>query len=682
IQFCDHRTTYRALGRELRVLAAALSSAGAPSLVGLLAHPGPRSITGILGILASGAAYVPIDPETPDARIVQIARQAQLTTVVCTADQLGRLERTGAEIGLEKVFLLDDPPTGTSTTTDAIPWSTLAATEPPESLPQVSPDDLAYVMFTSGTTGTPKGVMVTHRAVSLFHDWVHQAFGVSARDRFIQTSSLAFGGSIRQVFSPLLSGATVYPAPAGLTRDPVALIDFLERHRITLWNSVPTLWMKLLEFVHILGDQGREPTLPDLRWILIGGENVPADHVRRWMDRFGTRHRIANLYGSTETVVNATWHEVTTRPGDRDTSTPIGTARTGSEVFLVDEGGAPCAAGEVGEILVGGPSLAQGYLHAPELTAAAFVDHPAAGGRVYRTGDLGVMDERGVLTFVGRRDHQVQIRGNRVELQEVENALCAHPAVEAAAVVAHTDVRRQWLVAFVVPAGADLDPDALRSHLACLLPAYMLPHRFVPHDRLPLTRAGKIDRTALAQAFFQPALPSKGPPSTTEAKLTRIWCEVLGLEQVGPTDDFFALGGDSILALTVLERLRHQVPVIPRPITLYEERTIRGLAERIDALAADVGRSDEGAKGRDPVPEGEPFPLSAPQETFVLAQRLKPDQSPNWCAAVPVTGDLHLPSLQRALDQCVARQPMLRTVFVTEGLTTLQKVLPTQRYPL
>jgi acyl transferase domain-containing protein/acyl-CoA synthetase (AMP-forming)/AMP-acid ligase II/acyl carrier protein len=377
IVFGDERTSYRALGHELRALAAALLEAGPPPLVGILAHPGPRAITSLLGILASGAAYVPIDPNYPDARIVQIARQARLSTMVCTADLLDRLDRIAPQIGLDRVFLLDDPPDG-GAETKTIPWSAITATAPPESLPEVSPEDLAYVMFTSGTTGTPKGVMVTHRAVSLFHDWVHQAFGVSARDRFIQTSSLSFGGSIRQVFSPLLAGATVYPAPLGLTRDPVALIDFLEEHRITIWNSVPTLWMKLLEFVHILGEQGREVTLPDLRWILIGGENVPADLVRRWMDRFGTRHRIANLYGSTETVVNATWHQVTTPPGDRETSTPIGTARPGSEVYLVD--GDPCRRSQPRARIPRRPQANSGRLRGPPRGRGTGVPDRRPGG--------------------------------------------------------------------------------------------------------------------------------------------------------------------------------------------------------------------------------------------------------------------------------------------------------------
>ncbi|MBN1944640.1 MAG: amino acid adenylation domain-containing protein [Bradymonadales bacterium] len=665
--------TYSELGRAAASLARALGDGEKQPLIGILARPGAPAVIGVLGILCSGSAYVPMDPDYPDARLGQIARKAGIRTLVTTAHLRERVRRASALLGIHRVVLCDGPATGLKL----------------ENLPRVSPHDLAYVMFTSGTTGSPKGVMVSHRAVSLFHDWVHEAFGINPEDRFIQTSSLGFGGSIRQIFSPLLAGATVYPTPPGLTRDPLGLIEFLERHRISIWNSVPTLWAKLLDFVQILEERGRPVELPELRWILAGGENVPADLVRRWMDRFGTRHRIANLYGSTETVVNATWYEVTSRPDDQEISLPIGRARAGCVVAVADELGRRCPPGQVGEIWVGGESLASGYLNDDALTREAYTYLDATGGRTYRTGDLGVLDARGQITFKGRRDSQVKIRGNRVELLEIENVLASHPSVRAAAVVERRDRERQWLVAFVVNRSpeAPLKVAELRAHLEAHLPEYMVPHRFEACDRLPLTSAGKLDRAALTAGYLSEeasvSFPT-GRPSTEEI-LATIWRRVLRLQRVDPDEDFFALGGDSILALEVFEHLRHHVPELPRPITLYQARTIRQLAARIDTLSA--GRAPASETGPAPFlpsvrPEEEPYPLSATQEGFILAQRLKPDQSPGWCAEIEVVGRLDSRPLLQALGALMRRHPLLRTVFVTVGLKTSQRVLSDLDSPL
>jgi len=693
----DREVSYGELGTRVRRLAAALRHGGERpgELVGVLARPGLEATVGVLGVMAAGAAYVPLDPEYPDARVAAIGQHAGFKVLVTTSDQLPRLERSLASDGT-RVLLLDQPTpdqlvgaraSASAVLREARPWSALDD-DAGEALGTVRGDDLAYVMYTSGTTGQPKGVMVTHRAISLFHDWVHETFAIGPEDRFLQVSALSFGGSMRQIYSPLLAGATLIPAPPGATRDPLALVELVEANAITVWNSVPTLWMSLLGAIEQLEREGRHVELESVRWVLIGGEKIPIPAVLRWQARFGHRQRIVNLYGSTETVVNATWHEVDADLTGADLHIPIGRARAGCEVHVLDSDGQPCAAGAVGELHVGGPSLASGYWREPALTAQAFVERPQ--GRLYRTGDLGRDDGSGRFTYTGRSDSQVKVRGYRVELSEIEAVLAQPTAVRAAAVIEHHDGARQWLVGFVEPVdGAVLESPELRAHVAEALPQYMVPHRFEVLATLPLTAAGKVDRRALRERLVAQRPQQRGttPASATERKLAAIWCAVLGLEQVGRDDDFFELGGDSILALDVLQRLRGQVPVLPRPITLYGERSIARLAQVIDDLAAAADLDAASATETTSVTavavdDGAPLPLTPTQESFVLAQRLAPETPPLWCAQIPVIGQLDPDRFTAALERGVERHPMLRTIFEREDLKTRQRVLPSVELPL
>ncbi|MBK7860818.1 MAG: amino acid adenylation domain-containing protein [Archangiaceae bacterium] len=674
------RVTARALRQRAEALSRALAEEGAAPnrLVVVLARPGVEATVAVLGVLGAGAAYVPIDPDYPDARVAQLALHSGAELLVTTRDQLVRLrELPELNARLRRVLLVD------GVAKDAGPhvrtWpQILEATGRPR---LAAPADLAYVMYTSGTTAEPKGVCVTHAAVSLFHDWVHDAFEVTSSDAFIQTSSLSFGGSIRQIYSPLLAGACLYPAPSGLTKDPLALAAFLDDHGITVWNSVPSLWRRLLDSIQAQAPE-RRPKLERLRWVLIGGEQVPATLVHEWRGLYGHRHRIANLYGSTETVVNATAFEVP-QGFDGRGQVPIGRARAGSQVRLLDDALQPVATGETGELYVGGPSLSSGYHRAPELTRAAFVEVPGERGPFYRTGDLARRSPEGELQFLGRADTQVKVRGNRVELAEVEAALESLSQVKAAVVVERREGEQQWLVAHVQlrDEGAALDPAALRAGVAARLPAFMVPHRFEKATVFPLTSAGKVDRRALAaRPSAQPVAEeptSAGSWSNTEQVVARVWSETLRLASVDRSDDFFGLGGDSLIALDMLARLEKQLGAMPPPVTLYSARTVEQLAKAIDAQSRAAPPAAHAA-----APTDEPFSLAPSQVGFLLAERAGAGAAPVWCADLPGRGALDRARFTAALQSVVERHPMLRVVFERHGLKTLQRVCPTVTLPL
>ncbi|MEU6987857.1 amino acid adenylation domain-containing protein [Streptomyces sp. NPDC046324] len=712
--------TYAELDRASGALAARLRAHGvAPGdLVGLLTEPGADAVAGVVGILRAGAGWIPLDAAHPPARLADQLERSRTRVLVCHAATRSTAAELASDSGLTLV-------TADGPSSEPEPWS------PRSDHTDVSapdPDSVAYVIFTSGSTGRPKAVPITRRSMSNYLDWALATFGYGKGDRLAQTASLCFDASVRQLLAPLMVGATVVTLPRQLLRDPETLLDRVEQARISVWSSVPSLWSRLLEAAETrVRDGAPAPDLSALRWIHVGGEALPPAHVRRWYDLFGPGHRIANLYGPTEATINATFHIIDSRPADDVRALPIGTPLTGTEVDVVTADGRRCAPGEPGELLIGGVGLTPGYLHQPELTEAAFTERD--GRRWYRSGDRVRRDEDGVLDFLGRLDDQVKIRGHRVELGEIESVLLTHPAVARAAVV-HRDER---LSAFVQcrPGVATPDSTALRAHLALTLPEYMLPARIHLVDDLPLTGTGKIDRgrlTAQAPATVTvpvPVSPSVDamaertlPATPTEVLLARVWSELLDGEDVRREDDFFALGGDSLLVLQVFARLREEVPALPRPTAVYTHRTLAALAAAIDSAADDihagpsgtaVGRSADGPTERpadrstvrptDRPTDGptvgpiggddvhahgpSPFPLAPSQRGFLLAEAMAPGSHTAWLACLRVDGPLRPELFQRAVDACVVRHPMLRTVFPAGARPPIQQELPpTLRLPV
>ncbi|MET8480693.1 amino acid adenylation domain-containing protein [Streptomyces clavifer] len=686
---------YADLDRASHLLATRLRDGGvrAGELVGLLTEPGPDTVIGVVGILRAGAGWVPLDPTYPPARLADQLQRAHVRTLVCHGPTLD----TAGSLGHVRTVRADGPPD--------VRVDDLAHVPVPD------PTAIAYVIFTSGSTGRPKAVPITHGAMENYLDWALGAFGYGAGDRLAQTASPCFDASVRQLLAPLLVGGTVVTVPRDLLRDPELLLAYAERTRITVWSSVPTLWEQLLSAAEDRERRGAgRPDLSALRWVHVGGEALPAAHVRRWFDLFGDGQRIANLYGPTETTINATCHVITTRPADDVRTLPIGRPLTGTDLSVVGPDGVACRADEPGELLIAGVGLTPGYLGEPELTARSFTLRD--GQRWYRSGDRVRRRADGVLEFLGRVDGQVKIRGNRVETGEVETALQAYPRIAQASVVA----REGRLLAFVTarPGAGRPEPRAVRRHLATMLPSYMIPPRITVLDELPLTGTGKVDRHALAgppapterggvsagdavpRSERAPAGrresrpgPAAGtavaaggstrPTTPTETQLASIWAALLDVDVVSREDDFFDLGGDSMLVLQVFARLGEVRAPLPRPTVIYEHRTLAELAAAVDATAVDAPASERHGipvATRAATDHADPFPLTPAQRGFLLAEALAPGGGGSWPARLRLSGPLDPEVFQASVDLLVGRHGMLRTVFPAGARPPIQQELP------
>lgn len=559
----EGRLEYGELRRRANRLAHLLRARGAKAgtFVAVCLPRGFDLITTLLAVSKSGAAYIPIDSHEPDDRAHLVLRSSQASIVVCTR------ERASFDLPM---LVLDDV-LGTKLEDS----EALATIDP---LPSSSTTDPCYAIHTSGSTGTPKGVVMTHRAVVNTLDWVSRTFAVGRCDRALFINSPSFDLSVYDVFGVLGAGATIVLADAETTADPELLGAYLLDRRITLWNSAPAALERILPSIapHPSGD---------LRLVLISGDWVRPHLVERVRMRFPTAHFVA-LGGATEAAIWSNAFSVDAID-PAWTSIPYGRPIQNARYYILDHRQSLVPIGAPGDLYIGGTCLAEGYLHRPDLTDERFLPDPfIPGERVYRTGDRARYFADGNIEFLGRRDHQVKIRGYRVELGEVETTLVSHTAVREAVCITELDPSdQQRLVAHLaVDHPADFDESNLRAHLKRSLPAYMIPSRFVAHDRLPLTPQGKIDRRRLPASANPPSTVSRAatPVSRLEAEVQSIWGDLLGIENVGLDDDFFELGGHSLLAIVMVSRLKSELDLDIPASRLLECRTIASL------LAADL----------------------------------------------------------------------------------------------
>ncbi|WP_330324596.1 amino acid adenylation domain-containing protein [Streptomyces pseudovenezuelae] len=550
VVFDDRALTYRELDEESDQIAGLLADRGAaPHAAVAVAVPrSPELVSTLVAVLKTGAAYVPIDPDHPAERTAFVLKDAD--PVCCV---------------------------GVATAADNLPRNALLLENVTGQQPTVTPPDLrqpaaglpSAILYTSGTTGTPKGVLLTRSNVAAMLDAVQQLFGLDESDVVLHKAPLTFDASIEEILWPLTTGARLAIAAPGADADPEQLARHIRRHEVTTLDVVPAVLDALLE--HAAPDG-----FPTLRRVLSAGDVLGRHTVRRLHST--TSARLTNLYGPTEATVNAThW---TVRP-DLDKTPPIGSATPNTRVLLLDERLQPVLPGVIAELYIAGDGIAKGYLKRPALTAERFLPDPFGpdGQRMYRTGDLARWNNKGELEFTGRSDHQIKIRGVRIEPAEVEAALESHPAVRSAAVAA----RGNRLVAYIVAQGVGNPPthEVLRTHAGATLPVHMIPAAYVIMPRLPLTSNGKVDRAALPDPQDSVPSGSASLPTTPQGEvLASLFARILDLPHVGPDDGFFDLGGHSLMATRLTALIRDTFGVEVPIAALFDAPTPRDLLRR------------------------------------------------------------------------------------------------------
>jgi amino acid adenylation domain-containing protein len=538
--------TYAELEGQAAKIAAGLRGLGAGpgQLVGMAIERSAAAVAAVLGILKTGAGYVPLDPDYPPSRLRFMLEDCAPLVVLHGGTALPSAQNT---LMVELDDIIDSP----AATREAV---------------AVSAEDTAYVIYTSGSTGRPKGVVIPHRGIVDRVLWERTTYPTGPDDAVVLHHALSFDVSLWEIFIPLTTGGRLVVADPLYGQDPRYLTDLVREENVTCLAVVPALLQALLDEEPGLG------SCPTLREVFSGGEVLSPALARKFFST--VKAGLHNQYGPTEYSIDTTYWDC----GPRDTHdrVPIGYPRASTKLYILDPEGAPVPGGEAGELYISGTGLASGYLNRPELTRQRFVANPFDGGRMYRTGDLVRLRSDGALEFVGRSDDQVKVRGFRIEPGEIERVIESIEGIERAVITTVGSGDDVALAAFVVPAATS--GQLVRARLAELLPEYMVPAHVVPLDRLPLGPTGKVDKSAL----ILPAVPvepaTQAPRDPEEELVAGVFTEILGLPEVSADDNFFELGGNSLQALRLLNVLRKKSsPDLPIAV-LFETPTVTAIA--------------------------------------------------------------------------------------------------------
>ncbi|GAA2359911.1 non-ribosomal peptide synthetase [Dactylosporangium salmoneum] len=551
VEFDGATLTYEELGRRADALAARLAelSVGPGSVVGIAVERSFDLPVAVLGTLRAGAAYLPLDLSYPPDRLDFMLRDGGARVLVAQDGPAGRLS----------------VPTGVAV---------VRADEgvPPTQLPQPRLDDLAYVLYTSGSTGTPKGVAMPHGPLANLLRWQIGVSSCGEGARTLQYSAAGFDASFLEMFSTWATGGCLVLVSEEVRRDSRRLLRYLHEHRV---NRLYLPFVALQGLARAAADLGHPPSA--LREVMTAGEQLYATPALRAFFAALPGSVLDNQYGPTETHV-VTCLRLGPDPAAWPERPTVGEPVADAQVWVLDDDGRPLPPGATGQIALGGPVLARGYLGRPGLTAARFVAAPGGepGARAYLTGDIGFVGDDGEIRFLGRADDQVKIRGHRVELGEVESAVKALPGVEDAVVVAVPGPAGSRLVAYTLGLAADV-----RRRLAETLPAYLVPALVVPLGRFPLTPSGKVDRRALTDRPVSVEGRGPAPRDALERELLALWRKTLDVDGVGTEDDFFSVGGDSVVALSLVSELNERLAADAELDTLYERPTVAHMSDWI-----------------------------------------------------------------------------------------------------
>ncbi|ASS75853.1 non-ribosomal peptide synthetase [Tumebacillus algifaecis] len=606
-------------------------------------------VVAMLAVLKAGAAYLPLDPDYPGERIKHVLEDAKplcLITNQLTAANL-------SELMTVKKVVLDEPDLA-----NKLERCSDCGLRDDELIERRSSLHPAYVIYTSGSTGKPKGVVISYANLTNFLLSMQDRFKLNEQDRLLAVTTVAFDISGLEVYLPLISGASVAIAPKRVVQEPIALAERIVESGATIMQATPTLWQALVS--------NRPEFLRDLR-VLVGGEALPSALTSALQE---LNCQITNLYGPTETTI---WSTAASLEFRVEGTPPIGNPIWNTQAYVLDSGLQPVPRGVVGDLYLAGAGLARGYLNRPDLTAERFVADPfgSPGSRMYRTGDLAKWLEDGSLEYVGRSDHQVKVRGFRIEIGEIEALLAKQPGVEQVTVLVREDQPGdKRLVAYVVsPSDDAFEPAKLRDVVAQYLPDYMVPSAIVKLSELPLTPNGKIDRKALPAPDFSLIATGRGPRTPQEEILCELFAEVLSMPRVGIDDGFFELGGHSLLGGRLMIRIREAFGVELSIGHLFEAPTVAGLVKRLDQAQSarpavcSMERPNE-------------IPLSFAQQRLWFLHCLEgPSPTYNIPLVARLRGELNRVALQAALVDVVARHETLRTIFPDAAGTSYQLVI-------
>jgi amino acid adenylation domain-containing protein/non-ribosomal peptide synthase protein (TIGR01720 family) len=557
--FEEQELTYQELNQRANQLAHYLIAQGVKpeDKVGIAVERSVGMVVSLLAVLKSGAAYVPIDPELPQARIEYIVESSEIKLLLSqshlSADITAGLDVVSL-VMLDKLDITD------------------FRTENPNIT--IKGEQLVYVIYTSGSTGKPKGVANTHGALYNRLAWMQEAYSLTSEDKILQKTPFGFDVSVWEFFWPLMYGAQLVVAPVGIHKDPEVLIKTINQYQISTLHFVPSMLQAF-----IASESATSCT--SLTRIVCSGEALPAPLQATTLQKL-PQAQLYNLYGPTEAAIDVTHWTCT---GNGDVPVPIGAPISATSTYVLDSGLNLVPEGSIGELYLGGAGLARGYLNRTDLTSASFIANPFSeeGGRLYRTGDLVRWNAHGELEYLGRIDHQVKIRGFRIELGEIEGALLKQNDVHEAVVIAREYQGNARLVAYVAASeNSELDTQQVQTNLMKVLPNYMVPALVIVLKTLPKNQNGKVDRKTLPEPDFVSGSQYQEPEGEVEAQLAKIWCEVLGIEKVGRHDNFFELGGHSLSAVQVRSRINQHYSInIPLKL-LFEGTSLSEFCQLIE----------------------------------------------------------------------------------------------------
>ncbi|NDK73459.1 amino acid adenylation domain-containing protein [Rhodococcus qingshengii] len=633
------------------------SGVGPESLVAVILPRSVELVVTLLAVVKAGGGYLPIDPTYPAERIAYTLGDARPVCVVAAGDVVD------VEVPVLDVMALDLANYDGSPVSDGDRRSALRA------------DDIAYVIYTSGSTGKPKGVAVSHRNVVELFANAQPRFGFDGSDVWTLFHSYAFDFSVWELWGPLLYGGTVVVVDYLTSRSPEQFRELVVRERVTVLNQTPSAFYQFAEADRMAGDSAGSLSL---RHVIFGGEALDLSQLVRWYDRHDdSSPRLVNMYGITETTVHVSFSALDSVMVREASGSVIGRGLGGLSVFVLDDRLSPVPVGVRGEMYVAGGQLSRGYVGQPGLTAGRFVANPfgrsGSGDQMYRTGDIARWSVDGVLEYAGRSDSQIQLRGFRIELGEVEAALLRVPGVAGAVAVVRSDVALgDRLVGYVVPeAGMDLAASVVSTRVSEFLTGYMVPDAVVVLEELPLTVNGKLDRKALPEPVFE-VREYRTPATDTELAVAGVFADVLGVERVGLDDDFFALGGNSLVATRLVARLGRALDTTIPVRVLFENSNVESLAA---AISSHVSSGNIPALVAGPRPTT--IPLSLAQQRMWFLSRFDPESAVNNIPiALRLSGQLNLSALQLAVSDVVDRHESLRTIYPEAGGQGQQVILP------